>query len=266
MAREEWIVPLTMEAPLYDQPLLDRESYIRHDGRACEELRAVQLSLNPMPPTCVSGSVLFSLGSTVVAASVTAPKLSTARRATTLNDYINCTVALAPMCRDHERLPKGQEEDPGLSQIISQCLSSMVLDSAKQGTFIDLDVSVLSDTGGLESAVLNAASLSLLASGIPVADTVVSCAVLVVFLGTEEVVLILDPSLVELRRAESQGLKHSVLTVAYAVNLQRLAFSRLRGHPLSAPHLQDALALAWDGCHALHERIRHLLSPSSLDD
>lgn len=144
------VVPLPPleECPDLTLPLLN-DNYERRDGRAPEEIRDIQVNLNPISPKLSAGSTLLHFGRTIVSASVIGPKLSTARRPSS-TDYINSKLCILPMARKDVRrgmMNKGSAsgEELALSSVLSRALAASVKATAKENSYVDLETAVLSD-------------------------------------------------------------------------------------------------------------------------
>lgn len=254
------VVPLPPleECPDLTLPLLN-ENYERRDGRAPEEIRDMQINLNPISPKLSAGSALLHFGKTVVSASIIGPKLSTARRPSS-TDYINSKLCILPMARkDVRRSISGKSmggEEMALSSVLSRALAASVKPKAKENSYVDLEAVVISDEGGVEAALINVASLALTLSGIEVYDMVTACTVLC--FGDDE--YLLDPMRDELDSLTHQGIPFSLLTVAAAVNLNKICYYSLNGAGLSAPLLQEAMRIGMEGCRAVYESFKGALS------
>ena len=238
-------------------PLLN-DDYERRDGRAPEEIRDIQIHLNPISPKLSAGSALLHFGTTIVTASVIGPKLSTARRPSS-SDYINAKLTILPMARKDERRStagKVGADELALSAVVSRALAASVRAEAKVNSYVDLEMAVISDAGGVEAAIINVASLALTLSGIELLDLVTACTVLC--FGDDE--YLLDPSREELDSLKAQGISYSLLTVAAAGNLNKICYYSLTGAGLSAPLLQEAMRIGLEGCRAVFESLKGALN------
>ncbi|KZV72610.1 ribosomal protein S5 domain 2-like protein [Peniophora sp. CONT] len=163
---------------------------LRSDGRRPLELRAVQFSLSPAASSSSSsftaetlgtsdGSASVSMGLTRVRAAVFGPRESLSRAQALHNRAsVNVEVVMPPFASADARRRRPGARDRRTQELatsLRETFQPAILTALYPRASIDIHVHVLQSDGGLLAASINAASLALVAAGVPLRDTV--CAV-----------------------------------------------------------------------------------------
>jgi ribonuclease PH len=233
--------------------------YLRRDGREPEQIREIKAHLNPLPKKNYLGSSLLFFGNTIVTTNVVGPKLSTARRPSS-TDYLNCKCIILPHVKYDTRRTISHKIDSDeiyLCQMVARALTAVVPPEFKESSFLDMQMTVISDDGCIDSALINSASLSLALSGINMFDMVVACTVL--SFGEDHLV---DPSYTEIQALKHQEIPFSLLTVCCAVNLDKICHFSVRGAGLPAPLLQEAMRIGQEACKKIYASLKDIIVTS----
>ena len=151
---------------------------LRPDGRDCNQLRPLQVDLNPL--TRSDGSAKVSAGSTTVIASVTGPVESKMHQQ-----------SIEILIRPSNGVPL--EKHRLLEAQIAQILKEEI--SVSSGFTVNIYCEILIDDGSVSSVVFNAISLALIISGISLRSSPLSVCV-----ASVDGRVLLDPSLAEERK------------------------------------------------------------------
>jgi exosome complex component RRP41 len=146
----------------------------RFDGREYNELRKINIKLNVVENA--KGSAIFSFGDTVALAAVYGPKPSKMSI-----DYDKAFLRVRYNMLTFS-VPERKKPTPGrreieLSEVIKRALEPALFLDELPGSIIDIYIEILNADAGTRTASINAASLALALSGIPMKDLVVALAV-----------------------------------------------------------------------------------------
>ncbi|MGC9079228.1 MAG: exosome complex exonuclease Rrp41 [Nanopusillaceae archaeon] len=146
----------------------------RFDGREYNELRKINIKLNPLENS--KGSAIFSFGDTVALAAVYGPKPSKMSI-----DYDKAFLRVRYNMLTFS-VPERKKPAPGrreieLSRVIKRALEPALFLEELPGSIIDVYIEILNADAGTRTASINATSLALALAGIPMKDLVVAVAV-----------------------------------------------------------------------------------------
>ncbi|MES1911792.1 MAG: hypothetical protein MHM6MM_004168 [Cercozoa sp. M6MM] len=230
---------------------------LRHDGRKCDEARALRAELG----VCLDadGSARFAMGQTECVATVSGPK-EHRRRSEQLHDRatIRAEMMRMPFAGFERREVKSsdwQQQDMG--RTLQETLESVVCADLFPKALIEVQVRVRQDDGGALACAINAACLALVDAGIPM--TALVCGVTV---GTQENDIVLDIN------GRERGQDCATLTVAstchdnddpaaHDQHIVRLVSVRQDG-VLDRPQLAPCVRAALDGARQVHMFLRDM--------
>ena len=218
----------------------------RHDGRAPDELRPIEMKVSVL--NNADGSAWVKIGRTEVIAAVFGPR-EAQPKFMTLPDraIIRCRYHMAPFSTNERKSPSPSRREVELSKVIREALEPVVLTHLFPRTVIDVFIEVIQADGGTRTAAVTAASLALADAGIPMKDLVAGIAV-----GKVEGTLVLDIDEVEDMYGEAD------MPVAAAVNLKKITLLQLNG-VLTQEEFNEALELAWIGLRKVYEKQKETL-------
>lgn len=160
---------------------------LRGDGRRANELRKISIDIGVTHNTTVDGSCLYQQGNTKVMASVIGPReLSTSRQRASARDTgaidtrmsIDVIYNVLPFAAAERRAHS--KSDKRLSEIaltIKQTFETTLMTELYPNSHITIVIDVLHNDGAVHSAAINAATIALLHTGIPMRELVLSCSI-----------------------------------------------------------------------------------------
>ncbi|KAL3945366.1 MAG: hypothetical protein SGBAC_000571 [Bacillariaceae sp.] len=230
-------------------------SNLRDDGRKPEEIRRMRIQMGPITSTAksVGGSALVEMGLTVVLATVKGP-MACVRRSDELPDraIMDVSIKATPFAPSGDRRVTNPNTDRRLieiSHMLKRALEATVLLHLYPKSRIEVSVVILADDGGRLCASINAASLALVNSGIPMKDLLCSCSA--GYAGGTT-----DTTLVDLnRREESSNGGQPAVYLPCAMLPQRgtIVLSQCESRLPDFDTLERVLDAAMDGCRAVFD-------------
>jgi len=149
----------------------------RRDGRTPTETRLVECSLNTIVGAHVDGSATYSIGTTMVIASVAGPRECRSRKNQQHERaYVSTRVESTAFCRGSRQDPhRRQRHDKSLEILMKNTFNSAIQLHLYPRSEIIINVTIVQNDGGVEAAAINAATLALIDAGVPLEDYVIGC-------------------------------------------------------------------------------------------
>lgn len=235
-------------------------SNLRNDGRKPDEIRRLRVQLGCLGTNSTSGgSALVEMGLTMALASVQGP-MECARRADELPDraVLEVTVRAAPFGWGTDRRMANPHTDRRLleaSQWVQRAMEATILLQLHPKSRIVIDIVILADDGGRLCAAVNAATLALMDSAIPLKDFCVACTAGLSASGDTTT----DATLVDLNRREessSGGQPAVVLPCAMLPQRGTVVLAQCEARLPNIETLQRVQAAAMEGCRAVFEIVQ----------
>lgn len=229
---------------------------LRADGRRAGELRRLVVQCGVLTSPSIDGSAVYQQGNTRVLCCVSGPReLSERRREEggVEREHAKVIVELSSAAfagsarRSKRRMDRRQAE---MSLWMERTLQPLILTSLFPNSEISLSIDVLQDDGGVLPCAINAATLALLHSGVPLNDVLIAVNLAVVAQPTvpSAFVLLLDPPLHEV------GAWHPSVQVGIGCVSGKVGFMLSAGQ-LSVSALESALSMATMACRAIQREI-----------
>ena len=189
----------------------------RSNGRRLEDIRAIELAMNPIK--YADGSATFKIGNTSVVAYVQGPhevllRKKSASEKGILNVKFFMTNFSTP---EHKTNIKKNIKMNEFGNLLKSVFEKIILIKNYANSQIDLHIWVLENDGGYKSAAFNAATLALIDAGISITDYIVSMSS--GFLDSYT-------SAIDLQQNEEKKQKCDFL-IAYLVKTKKIAFIEL---------------------------------------
>jgi exosome complex component MTR3 len=196
-----------------------------------------------------SGSAFVQVANTQVVVGVYGPRsLALGREEFSELGQLFCDVKLAPFAVAGARREAGQGQDEAaLSAVLERALLASVQLERFPKSVLDVYALVLESDGGTLAATITAASLALADAGVELFDLVPACAV-----AKSGHRIVVDPTGAEERFGQAQ------LTAALMPARDEVTHVVQTGE-LTHDEAAEALQLAFDGCHLVHEMMRACL-------
>eukprot|EP00127_Corallochytrium_limacisporum_P004012 Clim_evm61s156 gene=Clim_evmTU61s156 len=152
---------------------------LRLDGRRPQELRRFECKLGVFQSDDgeVDGSAYLEQGNTKIICIVAGPKEASAFGGDTDRLTVSCELSVARFS-SMERLRrsgKGGKRSRELELAIEQTFNGAILTHLYPRTKVNIYIEILQSDGGIRAAAINAASLALISSGVPMKDIVAAC-------------------------------------------------------------------------------------------
>ncbi|RAL37312.1 unnamed protein product [Cuscuta campestris] len=224
---------------------------LRLDGRRPLEMRQLRAEIGVV--SRATGSASFEMGNTKVIAAVYGPR-TVQNWSEQLNDQalVRCEYSMANFSTgDRMRKPKGDRRSTEISLVIRQTMEACILTDLYPRSQIDIFVQVIQADGGTRSACINAATLALADAGIGMRDIVTSCSA-----GYLNNTPLLDLNYVE----DSAG--GPDVTVGLLRRSDKVTLLQMDSK-LSMDTLENVMQLAIEGCKAVANYIRQILSENT---
>ncbi|XP_004933567.1 exosome complex component RRP41 [Bombyx mori] len=147
---------------------------LRLDGRRPNELRRIRCKLGVF--TQPDGSAYLEQGNTKVLAAVYGPHQASKSKMSTEAVVVNCQYSMATFSTgERKNRPRGDRKSQEMSMHLRQALTAAIKTEMYPRSQIDIYIEVLQADGGTYCASVNAASLALIDSGIPLRAYVTAC-------------------------------------------------------------------------------------------
>lgn len=148
----------------------------RTDGRTPDQLRDISMEINVI--TAADGSAKVSFGSTVAFASVYGPRELFPRFMQESDTGILRTkYNMAPFSVDDRKKPGSDRRGTEISKVMKNALEPVLFLQEFPKVTVDAFVEIVQADGSTRVTGINAASLALVAAGIPMRNMVVACSV-----------------------------------------------------------------------------------------
>jgi len=149
----------------------------RRDGRLPTETRLVECSLSTIEGAHVDGSATYSIGTTMVIASVAGPRECLNRKDKQHERaYISTRVESTAFSRGSRQDPHRKlRHDKSLEILLQNTFNSAIQLHLYPRSEIIISVTIVQNDGGVEAAAINAATLALIDAGVPLDDYVIGC-------------------------------------------------------------------------------------------
>ena len=189
----------------------------RSNGRRLEDIRAIELSMDPIK--YADGSATFKIGNTSVIAYVQGPhEVLMRKRDSSEKGILNVKFFMTNFSTpEHKTNIKKNIKMNEFGNLLKSVLEKVILIKNYANSQIDLHIWVLENDGGYKAAAFNAATLALIDAGISITDYVVSMSS--GFLDTYT-------SAIDLQQNEEKKQKWDFL-IAYLVKTKKIAFIEL---------------------------------------
>lgn len=216
---------------------------LRSDGRRPGELRQIKIDLGIIDNA--SGSALFQIGHTSVLAFVDGPRQTKHEKE---SGHIHCFYNTAYFSSSGERrkFSKGDKRSNEFEANIKTMFESVVLMENNPHSDVDIHVLVLSDDGSVESAAINAITLSLIHAGVPMRDFLVSCSS-----GFYN-----GNPLLDLTHSESSNFQviseYRVAILGKSEQIAYVNYDDIGGHKLTPEVVKEITSMAIEGSRQIH--------------
>jgi len=148
----------------------------RIDGRKAEEFRPIEMKLDIV--SRANGSASFRFGNSVVVASVFGPRALTPRHLQKPDSCVlRCRYNMAPFSVDDRKNPGPDRRSKEISKVTRLALEPAIFLEEFPKATIDAYIEVLQADGSTRVTGINATSLALVDSGVPMKDLVTACSV-----------------------------------------------------------------------------------------
>lgn len=228
-----------------EQPLIDAKGR-RTDGRKLDELRPIRLEVGNL--SRADGSAYIEHGRNKIVAAVYGPReLHPRHLAQSDRALLRVTYRMATFSVSDRKRPAPSRREHEISMVLRQALEPMLFLKMYPRAAIDVFIMVLEADGGSRCASATAASLALADAGIPMRGLVAGVAA-----GKIEGKVALDLSDIEDKIGDAD------VPLAMASERGEITLLQMDGK-LSTAEFGEALRLAEDGIHQIHEMQRAVL-------
>lgn len=218
----------------------------RKDGRLPEQLREIEMKLDIVSRANASSFVRF--GSTIATASVFGPKsLFPKHLQQPESCVLRCRYSMTPFSVEERKSPGPDRRSKEISKVTRLALEPAIFleDFPKVG--IDVYIEILQADGSTRVTGINAASLALTDSGIPMRDLVSACSV-----GKIDGKIIVDLNGIEDNNSEAD------VSFAIMPSKGKITLLQMDGL-LTKDELREALELARVSCERIYELQKKVL-------
>ncbi|CAI2380278.1 unnamed protein product [Moneuplotes crassus] len=218
---------------------------IRANGRKLQDIRAIDISMNPIK--YADGSATFKIGNTSVVAYVQGPhEILSKKGKYTDKGILNVKFFMTNFSTpQHKTNVKKNIRMTEFGNLLKSVFEGVILLKNYQNSQIDLHICVLENDGGYKSAAFNAATLALVDAGISLSQYVVSM--------NSGFLESFTPA-IDLQQTEEK--KHNCdFLISYLPKTKKIAFIELDSKKLSIKEVNSLVELAIEGCMHINEII-----------
>ncbi len=228
-----------------EQPLIDAKG-LRTDGRKLDELRPIRLEVGNL--SRADGSALIEHGKNKIVAAVFGPReLHPRHLAQSDRALLRVIYRMATFSVSERKRPAPSRREHEISMVLRQALEPMLFLKIYPRATIDVFIQVLEADGGSRCASATVASLALADAGIPMRGLVAGVAA-----GKIDGKIAVDLSDLEDKIGEAD------IPVAMSPERGEITLLQMDGK-LTQKELSDALRMAEEGIHQIHEKQRAVL-------
>eukprot|EP01064_Diplonema_japonicum_P008022 TRINITY_DN15582_c0_g1_i2.p2 TRINITY_DN15582_c0_g1~~TRINITY_DN15582_c0_g1_i2.p2 ORF type:complete len:248 (+),score=61.16 TRINITY_DN15582_c0_g1_i2:47-790(+) len=214
---------------------------LRLDGRKPGDPRELEIELGCFKDGA-DGSAAVVAGGTKVVAAVYGPREVVGVREDLCSVSVQCQYAAFSSASGHRRVDDRQANE--VADTVKSVLEDIIIRSQFPSSAIDVFLNVLADDGSVLTTLLNAASVALVAAGIPVLDLLTSCSAS----------FIQSNVLADITHEESRAAAPS-LNIAILPSTGDVAMLTF-DNQIEPTDLQMLIAEATKGCQKIHAQLK----------
>lgn len=214
--------------------------YKRKDGRSYNVLRNMKMEIGVL--NNADGSAYIECGHNKILVGVYGPhELHSKKYSKPDGAVLRCKYNMAPFSVKERKRPGPDRRSTEISKLISEAITPSIFLEKYPRASIDISIEVLEAEGGTRCLGIVGASLALADAEIPMRDLISACAV-----GKVNNHVVLDLSEEEDQKGQAD------MPVAIMPRTGEITFLQMDGH-LTETEFNDALQLAYDGCHQINQ-------------
>ena len=222
---------------------------LRSDGRKFDELRPIKCSVGVLKNA--DGSAMFKIGNTIAVAGVYGPRKVLPRHEENSQSAILRTkYNMSPFSTTERIRPGPNRRSSEISFVTREALKSVIFLEEFPKTAIDVHIEVINADASTRCAGINAASMALADSGVPMKDLVSSCSA-----GKVQDTIILDVA------GKEDTIGDLDLPVAYYPNKNLFTLIQMDGLS-KKEEIKKLIELAKKGCIEIYEKQKTTLKES----